>query len=106
MTAKSFLQGCKVLEDLNISRCRLLTDLGLEYLAKGSGAPKPTPLKVRGTKDYSSFSFNFFLNLGIELFSLFVWFPGSFRSILLQSISRYNAGATEQEGPLHSNVPG
>ncbi|CAM9619543.1 unnamed protein product, partial [Ectocarpus sp. 12 AP-2014] len=39
-------QGCKVLENLNISRCHLLTDLALEYLAKGSGEAKPTPLQV------------------------------------------------------------
>ena len=39
-------QGCKVLESLNISRCPLLTDLALEYLAKGSGEARPTPLKV------------------------------------------------------------
>lgn len=39
-------QGCKVLESLNISRCPLLTDLALDYLAKGSGEAKPTPLKV------------------------------------------------------------
>lgn len=39
-------QGCKALESLNISRCPLLTDLALEYLAKGSGESRPTPLKV------------------------------------------------------------
>ncbi|CAM9208510.1 unnamed protein product, partial [Hapterophycus canaliculatus] len=38
--------GCKVLENLYISKCPLLTDLALEYLAKGSGETKPTPLKV------------------------------------------------------------
>lgn len=42
-------QGCKALESLNISRCPLLTDLALEYLAKGSGESKPTPLKVAGS---------------------------------------------------------
>ncbi|CAM9373052.1 unnamed protein product [Pylaiella littoralis] len=40
-------EGCKALESLNISRCPLLTDLALEYLARGSGeAAKPTPLRV------------------------------------------------------------
>lgn len=40
-------EGCKVLESLNISRCPLLTDLALEYLARGSGeGAKPTPLRV------------------------------------------------------------
>lgn len=35
-----------MLENLYISRCPLLTDLALDYLAKGSGETKPTPLKV------------------------------------------------------------
>lgn len=39
-------QGCKALESLNVSRCPLLTDLALEYLARGSGEDRPTPLKV------------------------------------------------------------
>lgn len=40
-------QGCKLLENLDISHCLLLTDLSLEYLANGSGANRPAPLKVR-----------------------------------------------------------
>lgn len=40
-------QGCKLLESLNVSHCPLLTDLGLEYLSKGSGEEKPVPLKVK-----------------------------------------------------------
>lgn len=40
-------QGCKLLENLDISQCSLLTDRGLEYLANGCGANRPVPLKVR-----------------------------------------------------------
>ncbi|CAM9739500.1 unnamed protein product, partial [Discosporangium mesarthrocarpum] len=38
------LKGCKLLERLNLSCCRLITDLGLEYLSNGSGE-KALPLK-------------------------------------------------------------
>ncbi|CAN0017553.1 unnamed protein product [Ascophyllum nodosum] len=39
-------QGCNLLEQLDVSRCSLLTDQSLEYLAEGSGVDRPTPLKV------------------------------------------------------------
>eukprot|EP00752_Nemacystus_decipiens_P014289 g12709.t1 len=49
-------QGCKVLENLNISRCPLLTDLALEYLAKGSGEARPTPLKALNVAGVGGFT--------------------------------------------------
>ncbi|CAN0106838.1 unnamed protein product, partial [Ectocarpus sp. 13 AM-2016] len=49
-------QGCKMLENLNISRCHLLSDLALEYLAKGSGEAKPTPLQVLNVAGVGNFT--------------------------------------------------
>eukprot|EP00903_Cladosiphon_okamuranus_P006370 g6237.t1 len=49
-------QGCKALESLNISRCPLLTDLALEYLAKGSGESRPTPLKALNVAGVGGFT--------------------------------------------------